>query len=426
MRGGVVSKIDDEPLDDQTYRILSESKIEYLSRGSYGFVFKVTYTGKKDSGFVDENGIEVRVFILKVQGIDMRMKRTQDPEPIKHESEYMEKDNKDGLFPYSKKIDWDEVVNEVTLQQQIYKCALENDLMPPCPSILYYGSITAEQFETYKRGYFVYNEHGKIIFPRDYKSLRLAIILMEYVDAKDITEIPDEIYAPKDQEIRNKAFRCYVTAIKCGVLQNDPNPQNFLISEDDNVTLIDFGEAQKLTPTETRQLLPLIKDAENETGNKHRNCMPLIKKLLSMEHDDPDYKILEKWLLRPQLSMTGKWLGPTLTTLDPEIPLPEDKAKRCKSGICHITKSNLPGRKRISEETEQEYKRQKEEEERKKRQDDAMKRYEMELARRAEDKAAEENEASKRKPSFFSNFWGGKRHTKYVGTRKKTRTRRKV
>ena len=60
MRGGVVSKIDGERLDDQTNRILSQSTFEYVSRGSFGFVFRVTYTGAKHSGFVDENGVDYR------------------------------------------------------------------------------------------------------------------------------------------------------------------------------------------------------------------------------------------------------------------------------------------------------------------------------------------------------------------------------
>ena len=52
MRGGVVSKIDDEPLNDQIHRILSQSTFEYISCGTYGFVFKVTYRGA-DSGFIN-------------------------------------------------------------------------------------------------------------------------------------------------------------------------------------------------------------------------------------------------------------------------------------------------------------------------------------------------------------------------------------
>lgn len=403
MKGGVVSKIDREPLHIKSDRILSDplTTIDYLSRGTFGFVFKVTYNGEEPTGFVDEHGNEVRVFILKVQSIDMRMKRTEDKDEDEDE-------DSNELPVYSKKVEWEQVVNEVTLQQKIYECALKNDLMPPCPAILFYGSITAEQFETYKKGYFVYKE-DEIIRPQDYNSLRVSIILMEYVHANDLTAIPHEIYLPKYQEIRDKSFRTYVTALQCEVLQRDPNPQNFLLSDDGIITMIDFGAARKLYHTESRELKPLIQKAEDG------QCKPLIRKLLDMEPEDEKYKILEKWLFRPEESLRGIRIAPTLTTLAPAIKLPEELA-RCKEGICNIKKEELPRRNPISEETKAERA--------------AIIRYDMELAdRKAREQAElEELRMYRENEGKRGHFWGGKRHTKYVGTRrhKKSRTRRKV
>jgi serine/threonine protein kinase len=401
MKGGVVSKIDREPLTIKSHRILGHplTTIDYLSRGTFGFVFKVTYNGAEPTGFVDENDTEVRVFILKVQSIDMRMKRTEDPEPEKEE---------DKEIPvYSKEVDWDDVVNEVILQQKMYECALESDLIPPCPAILFYGSITADQFESYKKGYFVYKDKDEIL-PRDYNSLRVSIILMEYVHAKDLTEIPHEIYVPRYQEIRDKAFRTFVTALQCGVLQRDPHPQNFLLSDDGNITMIDFGAARKLYKKESSELEPLIQKAEEG------NCKSLIHKLLHM--DDEKYKILEKWLFRPEESLRGIRIAPTLTTLAPAIKLPEKIAPRCKEGICNIKSETLPKRNPISEET--------------KAYRVARERLDMELKDR-EDRAQaelEELRLYRENAGKKGRFWGGKRHTKYVGTRrhKKSRTRRKV
>ena len=142
---------------------------------------------------------------------------------------------------------------------------------------------------------------------------------MEYVDGKDLVAIPKEIHSQRGQELRNKAFRTYVTALKCGVLQGDPQAQNFLLSGD-NVTLIDFGTAQRLMKIESDALEPMIQKAEDETQGEHRS-RPLIQKLLKMEPEDVDYKTLEKWLLRPQFSETEKWLSPTLTTLLPPLKL---------------------------------------------------------------------------------------------------------
>ena len=413
MIGGLIKKINDEPIRIQTYRILNKSTIEYLSRGRFGFVFKVTYEDKEPSGFVDENDVEVRVFILKVQGIDMRMKRTEDPEPDKPEDEY--DSHEDGLFPYSSNVDWSDVVREAILQQQIYECALDKELMPPCPAILFYGSITAEEFETHTKVKLVYKDRIEKVDPinsRDLNSYRMAIILMEYIHGKDLVAIPNEIYFPRAQELINKAFRTYVTALKCGVLQGDPQAQNFLLSGD-NVTLIDFGSARKLLITESRVLEPIIQKAEDETQGKFR-CRPLIKKLLEMEPDDIDYKILEKWLLRPQLSATEKWLAPTLTTLLPSIKLDDKLVQQCKAGLCKPT-SILQDRKKLSPETISENERYA-----------AYKlRRDMELDDRKLRASAEDYEL-KLYNSNKRSRWGGKRRTKYVGTRKRFGTRRKV
>ena len=350
MRGGLIIKRSAEPIQIQTHRILSKSKIEYLSRGRFGFVFKVTYEGEEHSGFVDENGVEVRVFILKVQGIDMRMKRTEDLEPVKREVEY---DSHDGLFPYSSIVEWSDVVREAKLQQQIYERALDKQLMPPCPAILFYGSITADNFEKNTKVKLVYKSRLEKdpINSRDLKAYRMAIILMEYVHGKDLVAIPDEVYLPRAQELINKAFRTYVTALKCGVLQGDPQAQNFLLSGDD-VTLIDFGAARKLLSIESRELEPIIQNVEQGKTS----CRPLIKKLLDMEPDDEEYQILETWLLKPQLSKTGTLIGPTLTTLLPSITLDDKIVENCKAGLCKPS-SLLPDRETLSAETIAENKR---------------------------------------------------------------------
>lgn len=428
MRGGLIRKINAEPIRIQTYRILSKSKIEYLSRGRFGFVFKVTYEDEEHSGFVDERDVEVRVFILKVQGIDMRMKRTEDPEPVKPEFEYDSRE--DGLFPYSSNVNWNDVVREATLQQQIYESALDKKLMPPCPAILFYGSITADDFEKKTKVKLVYKE-GRLekdpINSRDLKAYRMAIILMEYVHGKDLVAIP-EVYLPREQELRNKAFRTYVTALKCGVLQGDPQAQNFLLSGDD-VTLIDFGSARKLLSIESRLLEPMIQKAEDETQEEKTRCKPLIKKLLELEPEDEDYKTLEKWLLRPQLSATNKWLGPTLTTLFPSIKLDDIIVEQCKAGLCKPS-STLSYREKLSAETIAENKRIEDE---RYAQLKAERGAEREAEREAEIEAERDEESARKKTRCEKeeengrcSVMGGKRRTKYVGNRKRVGTRRKV
>ena len=399
-RGGVINKISSVSEETLIRRILRDPNtiIEYVSRGTFGFIFKVTYRGTDPSGFEDENGNPVNVFILKVQGVDMRMKRTEDPDPDKPESEYIDERS---IYPYSKQVDWDvNVVKEVLLQQQVYECSIKNGLMPPCPSILYYGTITAAELETYLSSYFVYKEYGQIPLQRDYGHFRVAIILMEYVNGESFFKLSDELFW--DQGMRNKAFRSYFTALKCGVLQGDPQPQNFLVSGN-NVTLIDFGSASKLTDATIAYFEPHMKAAEKG------NCLPLINALKAR---DPE-NLLEDWLFRPNLNHAGIEVG-TSTKLAPEILLDEDKKRSCIDGICDIKRRPLMTRGPLSRETIAEneryaafkLRRDMELDDRKLRAE--YEKYELEL------------DNSKRKRA------GGKRRSKYVGNRKRVGTRRKV
>jgi len=333
-KGGVVNKIQTD-LSEETLirRILRDqgTTIEYVSRGTFGFIFKVTYRGTDASGFEDENKNPVNVFILKVQGIDMRMKRRQDPDPHKPESEYTEDD---GLFPYSKQVNWDHhVVQEALLQQQVYVSSIEKGIMPPCPCILYYGSITASELEKYLKSYFVFEEYGQMPLERDYQHFRVAIIFMEYINGESLFNLSDELFW--DQGLRNKAFRSYCTAIECGVLHRDPQPQNFLVSGD-NVILIDFGSASKII-SETRTFETLIQKAEKG------NCLPLIQ---ALKAKDPD-NLLDDWLFEPT-KHAGREI--ITTTLAPKTMLHEKK-QACMDGRCDIKRRPLVGRLSLSAET---------------------------------------------------------------------------
>jgi serine/threonine protein kinase len=337
MRGGVVNKIQTD-LSEETLirRILRDpgTTIEYVSRGTFGFIFKVTYRGTDASGFEDEYKKPVNVFILKVQGIDMRMKRREDPDPHKPESKYTEDD---GLFPYSKQVNWDHhVVQEVLLQQQVYVSSIEKGIMPPCPSILYYGSITASELEKYLKSsysYFVFEEYGQMPLERDYQHFRVAIIFMEYINGESLFNLSDELFW--DQGLRNKAFRSYCTAIECGVLHRDPQPQNFLV-RGDNVILIDFGSASKII-SEITTFEKLIQNAEKG------NCLPLIQ---ALKAKDPD-NLLDDWLFEPTKHAGRKIIT---TTLAPKTMLHEKK-QACMDGRCDIKRRPLVGRLSLSPET---------------------------------------------------------------------------
>lgn len=338
----------------------------------------------------------------------MRIKHISEPEPDRSEEKYEEIGD---IYPYSRKIAWDALTKEVKLQQKIITCALDKQLMPPCPSILFYGAITAEEFETFKPGQLVYKEYVDPIHSIALKAYRMGIILMEYVQSDDLTNVPHDRYEAKVYEIESKALRAYCTALQCGVLQRDPKPQNFLLTEDDNVVLIDFGVAKPLTPDEVVEFKGLLQKAE--AGN----CDELRLALTKLETPGN----LEKLIFRP------RWVGPgTITksgitkypTLAPAIKLTEKVALEYKAGLSDPT-SILPDRERLSPETIAELKRYA-----------AHKlRRDMELDDRVKNAEAEKRELE----LYYDELKnpkrqrvGGKRRTKYVGNRKRVGTRRKV
>ena len=398
----VISRTSAEEIRDQVYRILSHplTKIEYMSRGKYGQIFKVIYSGT-DSGFV-EGEEHVKVFILKVQGIDVRLKHTSRNDPDRSIEVYEKRNDE---YPYTEITPWDELSNEVRLQQKIYSSALDHLVMPPCPSILFYESITAEEFEMFLPGQFIYKvgedrlERVNPIKSRDFKNYRMGIIFMEYVDSDDLSNLPIETYRAKYQDIESKALRAYCTALQCGVLQRDPKPQNFLLTKDDNVVLIDFGIARELRDDEIVEFDRLLEKAEAGDSEELR------LKLSKLEKEDNNLCI-DRLIFRP------RWNGPATIksgitkypTLAPALRLSKEIADQYKEGL-YVPTPTLHDREKMAH----------------------IQRREMEAQDRIDRAKAEQEELTLYKEGKRRRI-GGKRHTKYVGTRKHKRfgTRRKV
>ena len=187
--------------------------------------------------------------------------------------------------------------------------------------------------------------------------------------------------------------------------------QNFLLTEDDNVVLIDFGVARQLRHHEVDEFDELLQKAE--AGN----CDELRLKLTKLE--SPDNKCLSKLIFRP------RWNGPgtiksgitKYPTLAPAIKLTEKVALEYKAGLSN-PRSTLPDREKLSAETIAElnryaaHKLRRDMELRDRELRAEAEKYELRIHR-------EENDRKRSRA-------GGKRSTKYVGTRKRFRTRRKV
>ena len=292
-------------------------------------------------------------------------------------------------------ISWNKLTKEVSLQQKLYKTSLEKFGNAVCPAILYYEGITVEQLETYMTDQFIYRSHERI--PKeDYPTYHVAIIVMEFIPSSDldhvVSALPKETtehhhhYWRRLQDLKNKAFTIYCMTLLCGINQNDVFGRNFLLDKNDKVTIIDFGIAGELDPETVITIEGLVDDCRKDLSNK-KTLKKLIDYLILLDNHEKHLKI---WLFKKGWPKQPY----DLELLDFPIRLPDKIVEQCKTGICQPTNTQPTGKKRKD-------------------------RYDYEIEDRKNRKEAELEGKSKKS-------WGGKRRTKYVGTRKRFGTRRKV
>jgi len=439
-----VSKEDqNEPLGIQVDRILEdhETTFEFIQRGTYGFVFKVTYNGKEEdtgkeipSGFIDfETGKSQNVFIMKVQAMDFDMSLKNPPE-----------DEVTELPPDSKRIEWRRLIEEVDLQKKLFEKALEKKFRPPCPAILDVRRISLAKLDFYvqkNNTELIYKDNRELILPHEYEGYNAGIILMEFVPALDIIELSSknkDMYVTRYDEIRSKVFRAYCTALQCGIDQVDVKQNNYLFGEDGTITMIDFGIAEELVP-----------GSKSRIKMNPETLYPLIDQAEKTEH----YTELKKYLLKHNERL--RWLFDTRygkTVFEPLLPIPlnPEVAEFCTAGLCKIqypderirTKKQIDERSRrikhekdlasrVAAEAEEEVVRQR------------MEKEAREAAREADRKEREEemkswnplkqwnswNRPFSSDPFKHGVYGGTKRRIKYeMGNRrnKKVNTRRKI
>ena len=328
-RGGLVSKEDQSVLlEEQVNTILDdpETTFEFIQRGTYGFVFKVTYNAKtKDtkeeisSGFIDfETGKRQRVFIMKVQAMDFEMALKNPPQ-----GEVTE------LASDSKRIEWPRIIKEVDLQKTLFERALEKNIRPPCPAILDVRRISLAKLDSYvqknKKSELIYKDNRELILPEEYDGYNAGIIFMEFVPALDIIELSsvnEDMYVKRYDEIRSKVFRAYCTALQCGIDQVDVKQNNYLFGEDGTITMIDFGIAEELVP-----------------GLKSRMDPKTLYTLIDQAEKTEKYTELKKYLLKHNDRLS--WLFDTRygkTVFEPLLPIPlnPEIAEFCTAGLCKI------------------------------------------------------------------------------------------
>jgi serine/threonine protein kinase len=434
-RGGLLSKEDqNELLEDQVDRILEDDEtiFEFVQRGTFGFVFKVTYKAKiKDSGFIDfETGKQQRIFIMKVQAMDFEMSLKHPPEG----------DNTE-LPPDAKRIEWDRLIEEVDLQKKLFERALKENFRPPCPAILDVRRISLQKLDSYvqknkKQSDLIYKDYHELILPHEYDGYNAGIILMEFVPALDIitlSNINPDIYVKRYDEIRSKVFRAYCTALKCGIDQVDVKENNYLFGEDGTITMIDFGIAKELV----------------YTGMKSRMDPKMLYEYIEKAEKTEHYTELKKYLLKYNDRLT--WLfNPKYgkTVFEPLLPIPlnPEVAEHCTAGLC---KFEYPTeRTRTRQQIDTRMRRIKDEKDLSARiaveaKEEALKREHEREIRETEMKEREEemkslnplkmwkswNRPFSEDPFHYGRYGGTKRYIKYeMGNRrhKKIRTRRKI
>jgi len=403
-----------ETFKEQIDRILSNCTLEYLQRGAYGVVFKLTHYG--DSGFIDvDTKKTTNVFVLKVQAIDFEISFKDDKIPLGN----LERD--------TKRVTWEQLKNEVTLQKKLFENALKANIRPPCPTIIDYRGITlAELVPLLKK---VSLTEKKIIFqdtqsrvelidPSKYHEYNAGIVLMEYIPAVDILtiqngkELPPEI----DIDIKNKAFRAYCTALSLGIDQGDAKPANFLFDERGVITMVDFGIAEELPEDERIELDKYIKDAE-----RTQDFTKLKKKLGKMQPE------LNRWLL---VSPYTKPTPDQVVRFEPlkPVPIEDAMAEQCQRGLSNFTPflekvrpPDKPSQKEPVKHPKKEWT--------KAELDDLLYRERQERLRRLQDKEEElKQKAEDEKAESEKSKWGwfrrrGGKRTKDKRTRKR-KTRR--
>lgn len=296
MRGGVLTKTTDEPIDDQISRILSNSTFRLVSHGTYGFVYTVTYQGE-DSGFMDfEHDTMAKTFIIKLVPLDMRMSHRVDGK-ISRSSDLI----------YLKR--------EVIFQRKVYKQSLEKHQCAPCPAVLYDFIYTAPELEQIFPDVFSYYyvgselEPGPFIPKEERDDLRIGVIFMEFINGPSgAVTLEEAVMSDPTLEQRKsaEAARLYCMVLECGVDHRDAHMKNFLLNERGELKIIDFGVAEEISPKETDQYRRWIKECEEGY------CTELQKAIRSA---NPSFWFLKHFSIGP-------------------LPRKIDKAALCKDGLC--------------------------------------------------------------------------------------------
>ncbi len=89
------------------------------------------------------------------------------------------------------------------------------------------------------------------------------VIVSSFEPGRRVTDVLDELRAGEENQrvgtILGRMLEAYVSQVlEAGMFQADPHPGNFLVTEDDELVVLDFGCAKELTPAVRERYVALV------------------------------------------------------------------------------------------------------------------------------------------------------------------------
>ena len=205
-------------------KFVRHGQLEYLSQGSYGYVFKVTLPpGKKQfSPYVHLDKSPVTSLVFKLVVVHKSVKSVKLFR------------NLDSISSVTKK----EFEEEVELQLDIYEKSLRQFNFAICPNIVETDLFSPE---TFKRKYPTLAPINTMD-----QSLQIGLIAMEtYPDAKSGSKLQSSLTSKEFVELKMRVMYLLMKLAVLGYFHGDPSMNNVLL-EGKRPYLIDFGQTKKL------------------------------------------------------------------------------------------------------------------------------------------------------------------------------------
>ena len=208
---------------------VQHSRSDYLHKGTYGAVFKLTLDDANldHSKYVNLDGSPVRTIIVKIGVVS-----------DSYDSFKILKHNRSLSLA---SVDRDQFENEVDTQKDIYKKSLTQFNFALCPNIVYSDIMTVRGLSKNFR-----NLANLLVLPAA-PSFRICLIAMEtYASASSLFDLQSKVTESVYIIMRTRVVYMLMKLAVIGYYHGDPSKANVLVVDRERPYLIDFGETKKL------------------------------------------------------------------------------------------------------------------------------------------------------------------------------------